>query len=458
MAETVDLATNAKIRDVAINRVAKFEMRWNMYNDNYKSQVIRKLREIYSKADLIGLDKQIDLTNNIYKTIIDKISRVYTFGIDRNFADDSFTELYKKARVDKYMKQANRYVNAFNDVLLQVSWSESKEIPMFNFRLPHKTNVVLDDNGDVIEVEYFIEHVKDKGDKWAFWSATEHYYKFYKNNNFTKETIEGNEEGVNPYGVLPFIVMQKGFRDGFFFDEFSGDDLTHITIDNAIYNTFKNYLIKWQSFKQIVITGSNVGAIDGQMLDPSSALSVEGQDTNISLLDLEANLEQLVNTLEASSSTVAINYNISPSQFRLTGQVSSGFALKMENQALDEFTKEQQNDFVHYEKSLLMLIAIIGNSHGIKMNISEDMDIQFGEIKYSESTNDTLDSYRSSIDMALTNPIEIIAKERNITEAEAEEIYNKNITYRNKANDKFNKPTLTPETTADALGIDNAQA
>ena len=245
---------------------------------------------------------------------------------------------------------------------------------------------------------------------------------------------------VNPYGVLPFVVMQNGFRDGEFFDEYSGDDLVNITLDNAIYNTFKNYLIKWQSFKQLVVTGTNVGQIDGQILDPASALTAEGEDTNISLLDLQANLTQLVETIEASSSTVAVNYNISPNQFRMTGAVSSGFALQMENKALDEFTEEQQKDFVMYEKELLKLIGIVGG-----LTATEEVDITFNPIRYSESMTDTLNAYEKSIQLALKSPVEIIADLRGVEDDEAKLIYEQNIKERNQSNEQFN--TLTPTVT-----------
>ena len=429
------------------NRVTKFSKRWDMFNDNYAKQVHAKLKEIYINVALIGMDKQVDLTNNIFKTITEKISRVYTSGINRDFGDDeTLTDLYSRARVTKYMKQANIYLNAFNDVLLQVSWDEDTQLPIFNFRLPHRTRVELDNKDNIESVEYFVSYDKEVGEKWAFWSDTEHYYNIYtKEGAVIKEAIEGNEQMVNPYGVLPFLVMQKGFRDGEFFDAYSGDDLVNITLDNAIYNTFKNYLIKWQSFKQLVVTGTNVGQIDGQLLDPASALTAEGEDTNISLLDLQANLTQLVETIEASSTTVAVNYNISPSQFRMSGQVSSGFALQMENKALDEFTQDQQKDFIVYEKKLLELIVLIGNIHGANIPDTQEVDITFNDIRYSESMNDTLASYEKSIQLALKSPIEIIADMRGITWEDAEVIYNQNIQDRNKSNEQFN--IITPSTT-----------
>ena len=448
----VDIKTRvANTSGIVENRVTKFQKRWDMFNDNYAKQVHTKLKEIYINVALIGMDKQVDLTNNIFKTITEKVSRVYTSGINRDFGDnETLTDLYSRARVTKYMKQANVYLNAFNDVLLQVSWDDEKGLPRFNFRLPHRTKVLTDDSDNVSEVEYFISYDAEEGEKWAYWSDDEHYYKIYtKEGNVVKEAIEGNEQMINPYGVLPFVVMQKGFRDGEFFDVYSGDDLVNITLDNAIYNTFKNYLIKWQSFKQLVVTGTNVGQIDGQILDPASALTAEGEDTNISLLDLQANLTQLVETIEASSTTVAVNYNISPSQFRMTGQTSSGFALQMENKALDEFTADQQKDFIMYEKNLLELIVLIGNINTVGIPEAQEVDITFNPIRYSESMTDTLNAQEKSISLALKSPIEIIADARGITWEEAEIIYAQNIKDRNMSNEQFNTrvPTVTlPDT------------
>jgi len=438
---TVNL-TKSKVHSIQ-SRESKFYNRWEMYNDNYKDQVLKRLKEVYVNAELVGMINQIDLTNNIFKTIVKKISKVYARGVNRDFKDDNMSLLYKKARVNKYMKQANRYLNAFNDILLQVSWDVDLEIPKFNFRLPHKTKVKQNEDGKVIEVEYFVGFTKD-GEKWAFWSEKEHYYKIYTiDNEFTTEALAGNPNRVNPYGVLPFIIMQKGFRDGNFFDSFSGDDLINVTLDSAIYNTFKNYLTKWQTFKQVVVTGSNVGVLNGQMLDPSSALTATGDDVDIKILDFQANLKQLVETTESSNATVAVNYNISPNQFRMTGQISSGFALQMENKALDDEVVEQQADFMVYERDLYNMITHIGNIHNAGLLEDSEFNVEFEKINYSESINDTLLSFEKSINLAIESPIEIIAKLKGITEEDAAEVYKKNIKVRNQGNEQFNKTVPT---------------
>jgi hypothetical protein len=423
-----------------------------MLNDNFASQVGRHLTEIYTKAAEIRLDKQLDLTNNIYKTIITKISRVYSFGVQREFTDDNTAMLYEDMQINKIMKEANFFCNAFNDILIQVGWNYKENKPRLIFRYPHKTEVVLDEYDQPKEVEYFVESINETKEKWAFWSESEHYYKIYDGEEYRIEYPADNEEGVNPYGVLPFIFIQNGFRDGKFFDEYTGQDLVSITLDNAVYSTFKNYLLKWQSFKQLIVTGDNIGAFSGQILDPSTALTASGTDVKVDILDLQSDLSQLDTTIQNAANNVAINYNISPSQFRMTGQVSSGFALKMENKALDEFTLEQQHDFKRYEQELFNMLALVIEKES-GTNIGE-MTVRINEPTYDESPSAEIDTYTKKIDLGLTSVTEAIAMERGITKEEATVILDENLTERNKVYEKVNRGTqLDFASTANQLGL-----
>lgn len=418
-----------------LTRRQKFDLRYKMLNDDFSSQVRNHLSNIYTKSSEILLDRQMDLTNNILKVICNKISRVYSFGVDRVFDNDNTKALYDDLKINKVMKEANLYVNALNDVLLQVSWNYKENKPRLIFRYPHKTEVTLDEYDNPKEVEYFVEAVDKKKEKWAYWSDSEHYYKIYDGDKVTIEYPQDNEAGINPYGVLPFVFMQNGFRDGYFFDQYSGDDLVYITLDNAVYNTFKNYLIKWQSFKQLVITGSDIGAFSGQLLDPSQALTASGDDIRVDLLDLQSDLAQLNAVLKDSANNVAINYNISPNQFRMTGQVSSGFALQMENVSLDEYTREQQNDFMDYESKLFDLLSIISQIEA-NMNLGT-MSVTFNSPTYNESNAIQADTVAKEINLGLVSPSKVLSQRLGIPDDEARAIYQKNIEERNMANERF---------------------
>ena len=243
---TVDLRNSEPISGLSTNsKEYIFSNRYNMYNDNYRDQVLKRLYEISQVAAELGIDRQIDMTNNVYKTIVNKISRVYISGVEREFADKNMEAVYKDNRIDKYMKQANRYVNAFNDVLMQVAWEKENNKTKFIFRYPHKTRVILDDMGDPSEVEYFIEMYTDGVEKWAYWSMSEHYYKLYKTDgSYVEQALKGNDGKVNPYDVLPFVFMQNGFRDRGFFDLYTGNNLIKVQLEIAVLNNFKQYMIK----------------------------------------------------------------------------------------------------------------------------------------------------------------------------------------------------------------------
>lgn len=434
----VDLKNSKQTQTIIKTREDIFKERYDMYHDDFRRQVEHRLEEIYVNARILRLDKQIDCTNNIYKTIVNKISKVYSYGVERDFSNDADAQVYKTMGINKIMKQANRYTNAFNDMLIQVVAMDG--IPKLIFRYPHKTKVVLSDSGDVQEVEYFVGYVEAK-EKWAYWSATEHYYKIYTltKTEYHIESIEGNENNANPYSVMPFVYLQNGFRDTNFFDSHTGQDLVNITLDTAVYSTFKNYMIKWQSFKQLALLSRSMSSINGQALDPAQPLMIQGEDVELQLLDLQANLTQLHSVIQAQSEIVAVNYNISPSQFRMTSQVSSGYALQMENKALDEFVVQQQDDFIKYEQQLFKLMkAIVPNSVVGELN-----GVIFKPPSYSEAPNVKIDTQIKKVELGTVSPVEIIAIERDVDLERAEEIYSKNIQDRNRANERLNTNSFT---------------
>ena len=438
------------------SRLAKFQRRYEMYNDNYNDQVVSKLGQIYRAFAQLKLDVQINDNNNIYKQVINAVSNVYSFGVNRTFESDDAQELYNELRIDKTMAQANKYMNAFNDVLVQVSWDGKKEQPKVMLRLPHLTEVGYS-SGEVEWVAYFVEMTgkDDKTERWAYWSDTEHYYIDRTNGKEKNVAVEDNEEMVNPFGVLPFVFLHNGWRDETFWDSYTGDDLTGGTIDMAVHLTFLNHIIKTQSFKQLVGKGDNVGELLGQVLDPLSILTLTGQNTEISVLDLQSNYEQLHRVAQELASNLAISYGVSPSQFRMTSQASSGFALQMENLKLDRFTLEQQSDFKVYEKELFALIGEVSDYYG--KPIDGSMTVDFVEPNYPASRSEQLTIDQQSIDLGLTSPHKVLMRNNpDLTEEDARVDVDDNI---NARNDMLNKVKTggSLSDTMTALGL-NANA
>jgi len=437
-------------------RLKKFALRKAMYDDNYNTQVVSKLGQIYRAFAQLKLDVQINDNNNVYKQVVNAISNVYSFGVNRTFESDDVQALYSELRIDKVMAQANKYMNAFNDVLVQVSWDSDKAQPKIMLRLPHLTEVGYS-QGEVKWVAYFVEMVgkDEKTERWAYWSDTEHYYIDKSNGDDKIVAVEDNEEMVNPFGVLPFVYLHNGWRDETFWDSFTGDDLTGGTIDLAVHLTFLNHIIKTQSFKQLVGKGDNVGELLGQVLDPLSILTLTGQNTEISVLDLQSNYDQLHKVAQDLANNLAISYGVSPSQFRMTSQASSGFALQMENLKLDRFTLEQQADFKVYEKELFELIGDVSEYYGSAIN--GDMTIDFVEPNYPASESEQLTIDQQAIDLGLSSPHKVLMRNNpDLTEEDARVDVDDNI---NARNDMLNKVKTggSLNDTMTALGL-NANA
>jgi len=426
-------------------RTKKMALRYAMYNDNYDAQVITKLGKIYKAFAQLKLDVQLNTNNNVYKQVVNAISNVYSFGVNREFENDEAKALYSALRIDKTMAQANRYVNAFNDVLIQVGWDSDKEQPKIMLRLPHLTEVEYN-QGEVVSVSYFVEMVGEKKEKerWAYWSADQHYYIDKQNGENNIVAVEDNEELENPFGVLPFVYLHNGWRDESFFDSYTGDDLTGGTIDMAVHLTFLNHIIKTQSFKQLVGKGDNVGELLGQVLDPLSILTLTGQNTEISVLDLQSNYEQLHRVVQELANNLAIGYGVSPSQFRMTSQASSGFALQMENLKLDRFTLEQQADFKSYEKELFGLITQVSFYYG--KTIAGDMTVDFVEPNYPSSETEQLAVDQQAIEMGLTKSIDILMRKNpDLTEEDAKSEVALNLNARNDMLDKTSNISITTD-------------
>lgn len=443
------------------DRIKKFTYRNNMLNDNFYSQVETELNNVYSKSMELGLLSQIDDTNNLFRMVTEEISKVYDNGVTRTFDEneiiqEDMTTLYQDIGLDDILTQSNIYMNAFNDCLLQVGVKDGN----FTVKLRRPDNTIVVTNDD-LELEEVYVYVGDNDNSQTWYGyTTEEMFKIevaraedvLKKDN-TKFTQDGTESTDNKLGFIPFVSIHNGFRDDTFWQMYKGDDLVKGTIQVAIKLTFLNHLIKMQSFKQLVATGSNLQQLDGAVIDPQTILFLEGQDTNITTLDLESNYKALWETIQSINNNIALNYKISPNMFRMSGDIASGFALKMENIRLDGFIGKQQIRYIGVETRLFNMLKSVDDVLKLGIIKSDKVSVTFPINQYPVLESDELDNQEKEINLGLTNAVNILMEDKGLTEDEAIEEYNENIKYRNNSNDMVNKPTLTETGTAEAMGI-----
>jgi len=438
------------------DRITKFARRKQMLDDNFYAQVEEELGNVIVSSDDTGLIDQIDDTNNLFRMVVEEISKVYDIEPEREFSTNEtdqglMEELYKDLEVTEILEQSNIFMNAFNDVLIQVGFNNDTKEFTLKLRTPENTIVKVNDDLELEEV-YIYGGKGGEDDK----KDMQVWYGYTKDSVFKLLVDTANDvlihsddrlplktDGTidNPLGFLPFIPIHKGFRDDSYWQMYKGDDLVKGNIQIAIKLTILNQLIKFQSFKQLVATSETSQNLDGITIDPASVIYLFGEGSDIKTLDLESNYKMLWDTINEINQNIATNYKISGNMFKMTGSPSSGFSLLMENIKLDSFITKQQKYYKKIEQNLFDLFKKMDEKMDIGIIKGDNLKTNFQSQSYPKSDKDILDEQEKSIELGKTNMVKILMDEKGIDEDEATLMYTENIKVRNLANQKFTPPT-----------------
>jgi len=226
--------------------------------------------------------------SNLTRRIINEVSVVYKRSPTRFLTgkdgkriegpkSDIFVEMYEGARADSVLKKVNRYTNLLNTILVQAVWrNERVELDIIT---PDIVNVVQDAidptraSAIIIEQSY-ADTVALEGPQNPFgasklmiaWTKDDHMV-FDEQGRARPELA--NEEGTNPYGILPFVVFRDAYPDSYFWNT-GTDDLICAQDTLNVQLTELNQLVKMQSFSIPVIIGD--APPEGVTVDPSRRL------------------------------------------------------------------------------------------------------------------------------------------------------------------------------------------
>jgi len=383
-----------------------------MFRDDYEGQVKAKMRPMFSTSTWEYLSKYIDTTDNIMKLVVNEVSSLYIEEPKRDFLDVSDKQkqiletIYKNAKINSKMLVANRYMNVVNDLLFKVVWrNNTVDVDIIT---PNNVTVIVNEKDftkpEVIIIEKDLASTDKSllGKMYEVWTEDNFYL---LDGNFNELAAEGNEEMVNPYGILPFVYLHRVYPDSDFWNETDGEDLYYANLYIAMKNTLLNYYYDWNTFKQVAIaTGDKLPS--GLIVSPDRVLKAPA-DANIQMLDFQIKLDQLNKAIEDYKKRITMNYGIDLSAF--TGKEVSGRALQIKNLRLGRRIKEQKTVLRDFENNLLKMIEMVYFTHtGIKIDAKLKLDFKEGN-EYEEA-KDVLDIYQKEIDMNLTTAVEIYMK------------------------------------------------
>ncbi|RLC65502.1 MAG: hypothetical protein DRI01_00650 [Chloroflexi bacterium] len=439
----------------------KFKERIRKLIDYYEGRQLEYLEDILKKqfVDYEHLKLQPRFVN-ITKQIIDTVAVTYKWGAQRELYNNKkkvsdkenalWQYIYESTKWERYMRVVDKYVKLLGTTFLRPYFNTDDNKLALDLVTPDEIDIIQhpQDPTKYIAVLYariatdtYLIRVGEYKTNlqyiYHYWDA-ENYRQFLVDGTILR--IEGNEEGINPYGVLPFVrFMDTMPLQGVFVDR--GEDLLNAQENINVKLTQLNYLIKMQSFSIPILIGYNPTSDEEIVLHPGRPYVLPPTAKDETQPDLQfrtpsPQINTLMEQIEKEITAIARVYGISESEFRLTGSPSSGFALKMENLKLIE---QRENALPYYEdaeEELFEVVKKVWNYHsdylpsghefkGVKFDDNTKLKVTINPPIFPESPDEERSRWDWLFANKMATPVEYYMRYKGMTEEEAQKYWEK---------------------------------
>ena len=322
---------------------------------------------------------------NFTRRFINKMSRIYTVGSNRNVNKQYDLLTIKK---DARMKHVERMTRLMGSVATQVIYKEDKGMPYFDYRPIYYFDVYLKDPFTPSAIMYpLLMQPEDisyaEKLQWAYWDESI-YVHYDEDGNILDEYEHG-------YGVLPFLFTHREEQiDEFFVD--GANDIVDCNEQVNIAMTEMQLGLRFQMFGQPYMTG----------VDSDKRIERAGSDQIIDLpegavfdiVSPSGNIESVIENIKFQVDLVAQNNHLYVQFAQDGGETPSGIALKIKD--LERFD-DYQDDLElwrMYEHELYHIEREIAAYNQI--NLPEKLKLDFNEPEYPKTVQDQilLDEHR----------------------------------------------------------------
>ena len=353
---------------------------------------------------------------NFTRRFINKMSRIYTVGANRNVSKQYEALTIKK---DARMKHVERMTRLMGTVATQIIYKEVNGMAYFDYRPVYYFDVHLSDPFTPSAIMYPIlmkpEDVSlTQKCEWAYWD--ESIYAHYDE--------DGNilEEYEHGYGILPFLFTHREEQiDEFFVD--GANDIVDCNEQVNIAMTEMQLGLRFQMFGQPFMTG----------VDSDKRIERAGSDQIIDLpegatfgiVSPAGNIESVIENIKFQVDLVAQNNHLYVQFAQDGGETPSGIALKIKDLERFEDYQDDLELWRMYEHELYYIEREIAAYNNIKL--PEKLKLDFNEPEYPKTVQDQvlLDEHR--IKHHMIDEVDLLMEYNNdLSRKEAEKIVEKN--------------------------------
>ena len=389
---------NYRRREFYINKLLDY------YNGNNTAYYIQE------KFDLEAFREVPPYEANITKKFINKMSRIYTVGADRNVNEkyDSLTVLK-----DSKMKHIERMTRLLGTIACRIIYVDG-EMPYFDYQPVYYFHPFFgSDPFRPIAISYPLMNYTDDvsntdNAQYIHWNA-ESYFIFDESGTIL-------EEGVHDYGTIPFVFTHREHQCDSFYVE-GANDIMNANEHINITMTEMQLGLRFQMFGQPVVSGADLG--NNQRFGSDVILELPSE-ANYDIKSPAGDIMKVIENVKFQMELVAQNNHLFVQFAQDGGETPSGIALKIKD--LERF-EDYQDDlalFTQYEHEIYQIERKIAQSLGIAM--PEALKLDFNEPEYPMTVQDqiALDNHR--LNLGLVNKAELMVeynKDLTIEEANA---------------------------------------
>ena len=377
-----------------------------MYLDDYNDEIIKLLRKQFHKDNVARLYPMIARYYNTLKKIVNLKSVIYKQEAERQWyknsdkkIDDKYEQLMSKSNIDTTMQLTNKLTNVNNTSFVRIIPDIVDGVIKYA-SVPSELVSVLQDPNDPSEITAILHRVcthdsyiqmtgiSCNNDREST-SYTSKYFYWDKDNYLILDSDrkpiyqEKNPDNKNPYGVIPYVMFSNmPSISGSIWNETVNDDLYSGTLQVNVLQTYLNNAIKLLGYKQLFISGMSTEEskkLNASVSDALQPITATDSNAKITAVEMTNGVTDIRESIHDVMSEIADNHGVSFNARTQSASKSSGLALAIEQEQVDNIRDEQIPLYRQAEKKLSERTVIIANKD-LKAGISEGtLSINFYE-------------------------------------------------------------------------------
>lgn len=434
-----------------------------MYDNDWEVELKRAIKKRFREENYNRLMLVLDTSINVLRWVVNRVGGIYKKPATRTLRsngveilNERFNAYQLEAKLNATMLQANRMSVLYQDILVGpcvATHDDGTKRLRYRFLTPDCCEVLVqhDDPTAIKAIFYPFTGSLPNGQpalRYAYWDR--HHYRVF-DGMFKELPVVGpdgkeNEDKVNPYGRVPFVVFRPEHAVDRFWHWQKTKGLYNTTINGGVGFTDILHAIKNQSFKQLALAGDDLDQIDPlSLLDPSQVLDL-GSGGEASVLDLQANIPQLFETIMSLLAFAVHTYGIMPKAFRGQLDAQSGYALEIQERDLKEVHAEQREAFRPAEQLLYDVTVAVNNAHFEDELPKGDLHVDYEEAGPGQDPQ-TVATYWTGLvnnDPPLAGPIQAIMNIHAVDREQAEEMFAEAIEQKKMAQQALSPLPMAP--------------